>query len=83
MGHHLCLTPVESDPKHSLHLTFHRLWPNTFLVIISATTILFLFFWWGGGGSGNEQWMDLTWFQGDLNWALVSLSDSLLSSPAL
>lgn len=68
MGHHLSWPLYKSDPKQSLYLTFHRLWPNKFLAIISATTF---------GGLGNEQWIYLMWLQRDLNWALVSISDSL------
>lgn len=64
MGHHLCWPLYKSEPKQSLHLTFHRLWPNKFLVIISATTF---------GGLGNKQWIYLIWLQWDLNWALVSI----------
>lgn len=67
-SHHLSWPLYKSDPKQSLYLTFHRLWPNKFLAIISATSF---------GGLGNEQWIYLMWLQRDLNWALVSISDSL------
>lgn len=73
MGHHLCWPLYKSEPKQSLHLTFHRLWPNKFLVIISATTF---------GGLGNKQWIYLIWLQWDLNCSCKH-SDSLLTSRGL